>query len=133
MNDRARIGDACACASAVNGNPDVPRSASRGANAVTIVTLRLPDDSATRYPLAMSEHLPGLRDFIADLAGLERDDPSLDGALFATGIIDSLNLLELVAHVEKQCGLRVAADELTLDNWNTIQGIEAYVDRRQKK
>lgn len=79
----------------------------------------------------MSHHLPGLRDYIADLAGLEPDDPSLDGALFATGIIDSLNLLELVAHVEKQCGLRVAANELTLDNWNTIQGIESYAERRR--
>jgi acyl carrier protein len=80
---------------------------------------------------AMSAPLPNLREFIADLAGLEPDDPSLDGALFATGIIDSLNLLELVAHVEKQCQLRVAADELTLDNWNTIHGIESYVERRR--
>lgn len=79
----------------------------------------------------MSDQLPHLREFIADLAGLEPADPSLDGALFATGIIDSLNLLELVAWVEKQCVLRVGADELTLDNWNTIQGIESYVERRR--
>lgn len=70
-----------------------------------------------------------LRAFVADLAQLSPADLAPDTLLFGSGIIDSLNLLELVAFVEQRCAIHVSAGDLTLDNWNTLRSIEAYTAR----
>jgi len=77
----------------------------------------------------MDDFTRDLRDFVAELARLDPADVALDGPLFGSGIIDSLNLLELVAFVEKRRGIHVSAGDLTLDNWNTLQSIESFVTR----
>lgn len=78
----------------------------------------------------MSDIERELRSFIAGLARVPESDLDADAQLFGTGIIDSLNLLDLVAFVEKRWSLSVGAGDLTLDNWQSIRTIESYIGRQ---
>lgn len=77
----------------------------------------------------MSDFSKALLEFVAELARCGPDELEPDAALFESGLIDSLNLVELVAFVEERCGIHVAPGDLTLDNWNTLRSIEAFIAR----
>ena len=77
----------------------------------------------------MNEFPAELLAYVAQLARMNPAELTPEQPLFASGIIDSLNLLELVSFVEQRCGISVGPGDLTLDNWNTLQSIEAYVAR----
>ncbi len=46
------------------------------------------------------------------------------------GIIDSMNVLELVAFVEENFGITVEAHEIVPDNFDSVCRIAAFVDTR---
>lgn len=48
-------------------------------------------------------------------------DPKAD--LFETGIIDSMDLIELVTHLEATRGYHLAHDALTVDNFRNLEAI----------
>jgi len=52
-----------------------------------------------------------------------------DTDLFASGALTSLLSLELVGHVESICGVSIAADELTLDNFRSVESMVRLVER----
>ena len=60
-----------------------------------------------------------------------------DGAKFADGdsflehhIIDSTGFLELVTYIEENFGFQVADDDMTPDNLDSLDAIDAYVARK---
>lgn len=57
---------------------------------------------------------------------LRDDDPLLE-----SGIIDSLGVLDLVAFIEDEFKIAVADDDLTPENFQTIERIMAFVGRKQ--
>ena len=57
-----------------------------------------------------------------------RVDP--DESLLTIGEIDSLALLQLIAFVEEQFGVSVEDDELTRDNFQTINRIKLLVEKK---
>ena len=61
-------------------------------------------------------------------SGLESLRPDED--LLAADLIDSLGITELVAFLEDRYGVKVADDQLTPENFQTIEKIAAFVDRR---
>lgn len=46
------------------------------------------------------------------------------------GIVDSLGLIDLVAFLEKQFGVRIEDTDLSSDNFQTVMAIAQLVDRR---
>ncbi len=56
-------------------------------------------------------------------------DPS--EALFSAGLIDSVNLLELIVFVEKLCSISVPPEDITLDYWDSVDKIVAYIVQRR--
>lgn len=59
---------------------------------------------------------------------LNMDDPIAgDTELFSTGMMDSVGMVGLIAFVEENTGLRVQPNDVTLDNFDTIDAILAYV------
>ena len=48
--------------------------------------------------------------------------------LFETGVLSSLDVLELVVYVEETFGISVAGDELTVENFGSISAISSFVD-----
>jgi acyl carrier protein len=70
----------------------------------------------------LREFLPG-----EDPNELEEDTPLITG-----GILDSIATLKLVAFLEEQFGISVAAHEADVDHLNTISDIASLVSSKQK-
>ena len=51
--------------------------------------------------------------------------------IFALGFVNSLLAMQLVAFVEKEFGVRVADEDLDLDNFRSIQAISDLVARKK--
>lgn len=56
-------------------------------------------------------------------------DMPLDGdtELFSTGMLDSVAMVGLIAFVEDKAGARVQPGDVTLENFDTVDAILAYV------
>ena len=52
-------------------------------------------------------------------------------SLLEAGIIDSMAVLELVAHVEQQYGFSVSDDDMMPENFDTIDAIAAFIASRR--
>jgi len=52
-----------------------------------------------------------------------------DTALFSMGLIDSLNVIELVTFVEEQLGWSVPPREITLENFDSVGQILRFASR----
>lgn len=53
-----------------------------------------------------------------------------DESLVQRGIIDSTGVLELVGFLEERYGIRVADDEITTENLDSLTAIAAYLRRK---
>lgn len=51
-------------------------------------------------------------------------------SLLENGIIDSVKMLELIAFLEKQYGIKVNDDDLYPENFDTFLAIENYVKNK---
>ena len=52
-----------------------------------------------------------------------------DENLLLSEILSSLSVAILVAHLQDTCDIRVPPADVTLENFGTLQSIEAYVSR----
>ena len=52
-------------------------------------------------------------------------------SLLEAGVVDSLAVLSLIQFIEKQYGMTVAEDEMMPENFDTIEAIAAFVERRR--
>ena len=50
--------------------------------------------------------------------------------LFSTGLIDSLNIVELIEFIERYCKIRVNPTEFSMDNFDSMASIADYVERK---
>ncbi len=48
---------------------------------------------------------------------------SRDTALFDDGILDSMNILDLIAFIETEFCIKLSDDDITLDNFRTLKKI----------
>jgi acyl carrier protein len=49
--------------------------------------------------------------------------------LLMSGLIDSLGVMRLVAHVEEAHGLRIPPEDITIEHFSTIDSISRYAGR----
>lgn len=54
-------------------------------------------------------------------------------SFYDSGIIDSMGILELVNFIESTLGIKVKDDELIPENFETLQAVGAYLDRKEKE
>jgi acyl carrier protein len=64
--------------------------------------------------------------FEAADASLNRSD-----SLLESGVVDSTGILELVSFLEEEFGIAVRDDELIPDNFDSLEKIAAYIDRKK--
>jgi acyl carrier protein len=77
---------------------------------------------------AAAQILQFIRTEISTAPG-ERVGPT--SPLFSDGLLDSLNLVELIAFLETQFAIRIGASELVCENFDTVDHIAAFVARKQ--
>jgi acyl carrier protein len=72
-----------------------------------------------------------IRKFILDKFPLARKQGIQDSdPLLESGVLDSLGVLDLVSFVEQEYSVHVADDELTPENFQTIDRIAAFVESK---
>ena len=68
-----------------------------------------------------------LRQYVSEEL-LEEEAPVEDDEnLLADGMVDSLGMLRLVAFIEESCGIRVPPQDFTIENFRTIETLDAYL------
>ncbi|WP_020654858.1 phosphopantetheine-binding protein [Massilia niastensis] len=81
--------------------------------------------------LLFSEEAASLASHIETSAYLAPGELVSTAPLFSAGIIDSMSLIELIAFTEKRFDIRVPAEDITLDNWDSLERILAYIARKR--
>ena len=71
-----------------------------------------------------------LRRYLHEKQGLEPEDFEDDTLLFSSGLIDSFSMVDLIIFIEDTGSLRVHPADVTLDNFDSIERILAFVEAR---
>ena len=76
-----------------------------------------------------------IRDFLQEhyLFGYEEEDFSDDSSLMEHGVLDSLGVLELIAFLESEFGIKVTDEEILPENLDSINGISFFVSSKLKE
>ena len=69
-------------------------------------------------------------DLIAFIKELREIEVSPDSILFSDGTIDSLGMVEIIGHLEEKNDVEVSQEDVTLENFDTVERIIAYVASR---
>ena len=79
-------------------------------------------------------HIETIKQFVIDefLPDVTGADLTTDYDLVATGVIDSLGLLKLIAWLEERFELPIDDLELDPDSFRTIDAIDAFIARAQQ-
>jgi acyl carrier protein len=72
---------------------------------------------------------------VRDLSALFRDKlfidvPSADTDLIDSGLLDSLQLVQLLLHVERDLGYRIPLDEIDLDDLRSLERLARMISTR---
>jgi acyl carrier protein len=68
-----------------------------------------------------------IEDFLAGSLNVDRAAVSTEN-LFSSGLLDSLAMLQLIGFLEKSSGIRIRAEDVTLENFDTVAGIMRYLE-----
>ncbi len=69
---------------------------------------------------------------VADIAaGRGIESVAHDRDLLADGIIDSLGITELIAFLEEKYAIKVDDDDIDAENFRSIDGIAAFVAKKE--
>jgi len=61
---------------------------------------------------------------------LDLEDVEADSELFSSGWLDSVSMLELIAFVEREAGIEVTPDDVTLANFDTVSRMLRFATGR---
>jgi acyl carrier protein len=83
----------------------------------------------------MSDIKAQVREFIADnfIMGTSGTQFAEGDSFLQKRIIDSTGFLELVSYLEETFGIKVEDEEMTPDNLDSLNAIDAYVTRKSGK
>ncbi len=57
-----------------------------------------------------------------------RDHPGPDDELLLSGMVDSMGVMVLLDHIEQTLDFAVPMEDVTIENFETIRAIAAYLD-----
>ena len=66
------------------------------------------------------------------LQKLHVEAPSSDTDLMASGLLDSLALVELMSSLEELFGVHISFDEIEIDNFRSARRIAEFVNQRSR-
>lgn len=66
---------------------------------------------------------------VRELSGLN-GEAALDTPLFSSGALDSVAMLSLIALVEEKAGIEIRAEDVTLDNFDSVERIVRFAEGR---
>lgn len=70
-----------------------------------------------------------LLDFLCRQFFVDVEDIEIDKSLVDTGIIDSMGLIEIASHIQKEHGFKVSSDQMNRDNFGSVLKIVDFIKR----
>ena len=74
-----------------------------------------------------------LRRYLCRQLRIEPEDSPAESALFSSGLLDSFAMADLVSQIEVKEDIVVPPEDFTLENFDSINRIVAYLDARDKR
>ena len=71
-----------------------------------------------------------LRRYLYEQQGLTPEDFDDDTLLFSSGLIDSFSMVNLIMFIENTASMQVHPADVTLDNFDSVDRILAFVEAR---
>ncbi len=68
-----------------------------------------------------------LSQFLQDELAIPADEVDADTPLFSSGLVDSFSLVGLMTFIEIQAGITIAPGDVSLENFDSLGRILAYV------
>lgn len=84
----------------------------------------------SQEPQPSSNHQAVLQKYIGDELLNGRMQVEADDDLLVGEIIDSLGMMRLVTFIEETFSVTVPLEDITIQNFRTIEAIDAYLQRR---
>ena len=111
--------------------PDDPRRPAPGRTTYGVPHLMTTNTQPSQV-LDDAQIVEEVRSFICGTMLIDVPDQSIvpDESLVQRGVIDSTGVLELVGFLEQRYGIRVADEEITTDNLDSLTAIAAYLRRK---
>lgn len=69
-----------------------------------------------------------IKEVISEEVGIESDEISVDTPLLSSGLVDSFTFVTILSVIEEVSGVELDPSELTLDNFDTLSSIHAFVN-----
>jgi acyl carrier protein len=63
---------------------------------------------------------------------LNLEVPSIDADLIETGVLDSMHLVDLLLHLEREFQTSVSLEDLEIDNFRTIEDIASFIANKKQ-
>lgn len=65
-----------------------------------------------------------------DVTNESLDDIELKDDLLGTGLIDSMGMMKLLAFIEKEANFKIPPEDMTIENFMTLESIMGYIARQ---
>ena len=80
----------------------------------------------------MQRHWQRIKRYILENFLFSNDDNAIgdQDSLVRGGILDSTGIYELIMFIEEEFKLAIAPEEMIPDNFDTLEAIEAFIDRK---
>ena len=78
----------------------------------------------------MSDVTKRLVDFIVEETGMSAGEFDHATPLFSEGYIDSFTMTAIIAFIEAGFGIMVPQSEVTLENFDTVDNMAAFIQRQ---
>ena len=80
-----------------------------------------------------TEQIEILKTYISEDLLNARIQVEADDDLLGEGLIDSMGVMWLVAFIEEKFGINVPLEDVTINNFRTIDLIDAYLNKKRNK
>jgi acyl carrier protein len=64
-----------------------------------------------------------------EISNASLDDIDINEDLLGSGIVDSLGMMRLVVFLEKEFKKKIGPEDMTVENFKTVQSISDYLSR----
>jgi len=65
-----------------------------------------------------------------DIANESFETIGLREDLLGSGVIDSMGMMKLLTFIEKEAGFTISSEDMTVENFMTLENIMGYISRR---
>ncbi len=66
------------------------------------------------------------------IAGCDRCDRIVSDDLFASGMLDSMGIVQLMAFIEKEYAISIDKNDMAEENFKDINSIKNFIERKKK-